>query len=1024
MKQFRKINTLTGWLVFAIASVVYLITAEPTTSFWDCGEYIATAYKLQVGHPPGAPLFQMLGRAFSLLALGDTTAVAYTVNAMSALSSGFTILFLFWSITHLARKIISPNDEFNTAGLITITGSGVVGALAYTFSDSFWFSAVEGEVYALSSFFTAFVFWAMLKWEESAGKPHSVRWIVLIAYMTGLSIGVHLLNLLAIPAISLIFYFRKYKPAPKGIIITLLTSVVLLGLIMNVIIPWIVKLAGLSELLFVNTFRLPFNTGTIFYFLVLGALIVWALHYTRSRGKVVWNTIVLAFTFILIGYSSFFMLIIRSNANTPINENQPDNAINLLSYLNREQYGDWPLLHGPWYNAPVVDREDGSPVYKKDLRSRKYIVVDRRKDYEPVYDPEFTTVFPRMWSNTDAAHAGNYKKWGKIKGTPVTITNRDGEKEVVYKPTFGENLRYFFDYQLNYMYFRYFMWNFAGKQNDNQGFGNDLNGNWISGIRWLDEMRLGPRSDLPESMQSKAHNRYYLLPLLLGLTGLFWHTNRNYRDALIVTLLFIMTGIAIVVYLNQVAYQPRERDYAYAASFYAFSIWIGLGVAAIVQMFRRFAAQKTIAFTVSAACLITVPGIMASENLDDHDRSGRYTARDMARNYLESCAPNAILFTMGDNDTFPLWYAQDVEGIRTDVRVVNLSLLASDWYISQMKRKVYNSPPVPFSLNYEQYKPGTRDVVYLTNDERIQGAVDLKELFGVIHQNPKALQIESTYGTLDYFPVKQFYITADSATVVNNGTVPPGDAPYITDTIVWSINEGAISKSSLMVLDLLAHNDWERPVYFSTTAGESAYLGLTDYFRLEGMAYRLVPVRKPSEDELSGHVNTSILYDRLMHTFSYGNMDDPGVYLDETNRRMIANLRNIFGRLAGELAEEGKNDEAIRVCDKCQELMPDESIRYNFYMLTIAEIYMQAGAPEKGEKLLSRLLDLYTQDMDFYLRFPRHKMQQLDFDMQQALAVINRVSMVASHYKLSELETRSASALERLYNNYLNVTGR
>jgi hypothetical protein len=1024
MNLFRRVNNITGWVVFAIASTVYLLTAEPTTSFWDCGEYIATAFKLQVGHPPGAPLFQMIGRFFSLFAFGNTANVAFMVNAMSALSSGFTILFLFWSITHLTRKLVSTEGTSMGGEIFTIIGSGLVGALAYTFSDSFWFSAVEGEVYAMSSFFTAFVFWAMLKWEDVAEQPHSIRWIVLIAFMVGLSIGVHLLNLLAIPAITLIFYFKKYKPTTKGIVYALIASVILIGLIMSLIVPWIVKLAGLFELFFVNTIGLPFNVGTIIYFILLITGIIWGLHYTRLKKKVLWNTIILSFAFILIGYSSFFMLIIRSNANTPINENQPSNAISLLSYLNREQYGDWPLLKGPYYNAPVVDREDGNPVYRRDDAAGKYVIIDAKKDMEPVYDPAFTTIFPRMWSSNERAHADAYKKWGNIKGTPITITNQDGESETVYRPTFRENLRFFFNYQLKYMYIRYFMWNFAGKQNDTQGFGNDLDGNWISGINWLDEMRLGPQDNLPESMESKGRNKFYLLPFLLGLVGAIWHTNRNYKDALVVAMLFIMTGLAIVVYLNQYAYQPRERDYAYAASFYAFSIWIGLGVAAIVHLLKKYLNVRTAGILTTAVCLAAVPGIMAAEGWDDHDRSDRYTAREMARNYLESCAPNAILFTMGDNDTFPLWYAQDVEGIRTDVRVVNLSLLGADWYIEQMKRKVYDSEPVPFSLTYNQFRSGTREVVYLSNDKRLKDPVDLKELFDIIHSNPQALQVNSSVGLVDYIPSNRFSISVDSAKVVSNGTVPPEDAPFIVDALTWTINRGLLTKSYLMVIDLLAHNNWERPVYFSTTAGESSYIGLNDYLRLEGMALRLVPVKKPSDQNTIGHINTGLLYDRLMNTFRFGNMEKPGVYLDETNRRMITNLRTNFGRLAEQLAAEGKNREAIAVCDRCLEFAPDQAVRFNFFILPIAETYLKAGATDKGNSLLERLFQLYAENLNYYFRFPGNRIAQFDYEMQQSLAVINQISKVADQNNNGKLAEKARTELEKQYERYVLVTGK
>jgi len=1024
MNLYRRINNITGWVIFALASTVYLLTAEPTTSFWDCGEYIATAFKLQVGHPPGAPLFQMIGRFFALFAFGNTANVAFMVNAMSAISSGFTILFLFWSITHLTKKLVKADNNTQLSDTLTIIGSGMVGALAYTFSDSFWFSASEGEVYAMSSFFTAFVFWAMLKWEDAADQPHSIRWIVLIAFMIGLSIGVHLLNLLAIPAITLIFYFKKYKPTTKGIITALIISVVMLGLIMSVIIPWIVKLAGLFELFFVNTIGLPFNIGTFIYFILLISGIVWRLHFTARKKKLVWNTALLAFTFILIGYSSFFMLIIRSNANPPINENQPDNAINLLSYLNREQYGDWPLLKGPYYNAPVVDRTDGNPVYKKDIASGRYIIIDAKKDMEPVYDPEFTTIFPRMWSGIEQAHADNYKKWANVKGTPVNSTNQDGEPETIFKPTFRENLRFFYTYQLQYMYIRYFMWNFAGKQNDSQGFGNDLDGNWISGINWLDEMRLGPQKNLPESMESKGRNRFFLLPLLLGIAGLIWHINRNSRDALVVVMLFIMTGIAIVVYLNQYAYQPRERDYAYAASFYAFAIWIGIGVAALISLLQKFLNRNVAAIAVTGLCLAAVPGIMASEGWDDHDRSDRYTAREMARNYLESCAPNAILFTMGDNDTFPLWYIQDVEGVRTDVRVVNLSLLNADWYIGQMKRKVYDSAPVPFSLNYDQFRSGTREVVYLAADKRLPDPVDLKELFDIIHAQPEALQVNSSIGLVDYIPTNRFSISVDSVAVVANGTVPPEDAAYIVDTLSWTINRGMLTKSYLMVLDLLAHNNWERPVYFSTTAGESSYIGLNDYLRLEGMALRLVPVKKPGNENSIGHINSGILYDRLMNTFAYGNMEKPGVYLDETNRRMVSNLRTNFGRLAEQLILEGKNKEATAVCDRCLEIIPDKSVKFDFFLLPFAEVYFKAGETSKGNRLLEQLFDLYSEDLNYYFSFNPKQIPQFDFEMQQALAILNRVSIVADENKNQKLAEKARTELENQYEKYVQFTGK
>jgi hypothetical protein len=631
MQNYAKLNTILGWVVFAVASIVYILTIEPTASFWDCGEYIATAYKLQVGHPPGAPLFQMIGRFFTLFAFGDTSNVARMINLMSAFSSSFTILFLFWSLTMLGKKLVLRSGDMDETKAWSVFGGAVVGSLAYTFSDSFWFSAVEGEVYAMSSFFTALVFWAILKWDEKANEAHNTRWLIFIAYLIGLSIGVHLLNLLAIPAIALIFYFRKYSTHSwKGIALTLVVSVALLGLIMNGIIPWIVSLAAYFELFFVNTIRLPFHSGTIVYFILLVGAITWGIHYSRKKSKLILNTALWAITFILIGYSSFFLLIIRSNANTPIDENNPEDAISLLSYLKREQYGDWPVFHGHYFNAPVVDRKDGSPTYRRDNEKRKYVVIDENKAIKPVYHPEFTTIFPRMWNNTESRYANDYKEWSDLKGERVTVRNEAGEEVTRNRPTFSENLRYFFRYQINHMYFRYFMWNFSGRQDDNQGLVDRKSGNWITGIRFLDHARLGPVLDVPDSLKTGAQNKFYMFPLLLGLIGLVYQMRKDRNNFFVVLLLFLMTGLAIVVYLNQHSPQPRERDYAYAASFYAFAIWIGLGVIGLIELLKKRLSHRTSVWMVSGITLLLVPGIMAAEGWDDHDRSNRYTALAMA----------------------------------------------------------------------------------------------------------------------------------------------------------------------------------------------------------------------------------------------------------------------------------------------------------------------------------------------------------------------------------------------------------
>lgn len=996
MQPFRLWNNILGWTVFAMATLVYLITAEPTVSFWDCGEYIATAYKLQVGHPPGAPFFQLMGRFFSLFALGEETRVALMVNTLSAVSSGFTILFLFWTISMLARKIVAPGKDPDKAERAIILGSALTGALAYTFSDSFWFSAVEGEVYAMSSFFTAVVFWAMLKWDETPDPSHALRWLILIAYLIGLSIGVHLLNLLAIPAISFIYYFKKYQPSLKGIVITLGVSFLLLALTLYGIIPWIVKLAGYSELLFVNGLGMPFDSGTIAYFLILSAAILYGLYWSAKHRKEALHAGVLAFVFLLIGYSSFFMLVIRSNADPPIDENNPEDAIGLLSYLNREQYGQYPIFKGPYYNAPVVDSKDGNPVYRKNRETGRYEIIDPRRGTHAVYDPRFVTLFPRMYS-TQGSHIQQYKNWGAVKGVPIEVTSQEGGTERLQKPTFRENLRFFFRYQLDHMYFRYFMWNFAGRQNDSQGFGGPLDGNWISGISWLDEARLGPQYDIPVALESKANNRFFMLPLLLGLLGFFFHINKRQQDAWVVALLFFMTGIAIVLYLNQYAFQPRERDYAYAASFYAFAIWIGLGVLALYQGLKKLFNGYTAALNAAVISIVFVPGVMAVEGWNDHDRSGRYTARDMAINYLESCAPHAILFTSGDNDTFPLWYAQEVEGIRTDVRVVNLSLLNTDWYIDQLRRKAYDSDPLPFSLQPHQYAQGSREIIYIVERENLTEHVNVAELFQILHTQPDRLRINTEYGPVDYLPARHYKVAVDRDKVIANGTVSLKDTALIEPWVEWSLQGSVIQKNQLMILDLLAHNNWERPVYFAVTSGEDAYAGLTDYFRLEGMAYRLVPVRNVQKtDDQIGYVDTERMYRNLMQSFRF-DMSNPAVFYNTDNVRMAMNMRNIYGRLANALVMEGNHEKAIQVSDQLMTRIPDRTIPYNFFVIPVAEAYYRAGAPEKGNEVLSTLL-LHTQEKLIYaFGFPSH----LNTDAmvtelkQESLAVAQEIRRIA-----------------------------
>ena len=994
MDRFRKFNLITGWGVFAVASLVFLLTVEPTASWWDCGEYIATAYKLQVGHPPGAPFFQLIGRMFSLLAFGNEANVAVMINIMSALSSSFTILFLFWTITHLARKIVARDGEMTTARMYAILGSGVVGALAFTFTDSFWFSAAEGEVYAMSSLFTAVVFWAILKWENVADKPHSERWIVLIAYLIGLSIGVHLLNLLAIPAIAFVVYFKKYKPTGKGMLVTGLVSIILLFIIMSIIIPGIVRLSGSFELFFVNSLGLPFNSGTIVYFLLLIALIVWGLKYTRARQKLIANTAILCFTFILIGYSSFFMLIIRSNADTPIDENSPEDAISLLSYLNREQYGDWPVLHGQYYNAPTIDSKDGRPVYIKDRKKGKYVITDERKGTIPVYDPRFTTIFPRMWSNQKPGHIELYKQYGKVRGIPLEVDKPDGSTEIRNKPRFSENLRFFFTYQLGHMYFRYFMWNFSGRQNDIESQGEIQHGNWLTGFKWFDEhiLGLGPRDNLPESMENPAKNKFYMLPFILGLIGFFYQLKKTKRDTLVVALLFVMTGLAIIVYLNQYPLQPRERDYAYAGSFYAFAIWIGLGVLAIWESLSKRLEGRLAAVLTTVVTLLLVPVIMASEGWNDHDRSGKYAARDFAKNYLNSCEPNAILITNGDNDTFPLWYAQEVEGIRTDVRVVNYMLSSGYWYIHQLMKKAYDSDPLPFTLTYDQYQNGVNNAVVFYNTN-IREHVELEDVIDFIANEDDRTKLSLTTGEkINFSPTKKFRLTVDSAAVMKAGLVPEEQVDKMVKEIEWEVRQNYLYKNDLMFLDFIATNNWERPVYFANPNSISKVFDVTRFCHLEGFVYKFMPVQAKNYISGVGGINADKSYDLLMDEFQWGNLNDPDVYVDRESYRNSIIPKQNFMRVAEALVQQGKKDSAVALLDRCMEVFPHEKITFDMYMTPFVDIYYKAGAVEKGNAVARTIFEVYTQNLDYYSRLNNRTLSLYEEDLQDALGVLQSLA--------------------------------
>ena len=1053
MRNYKLINNVLGWIVFAIASTVYLLTIEPTASFWDCGEFISSAFKLEVGHPPGAPFFMLTANLFTQFA-SDPTKVAVMVNSMSALFSGLTILFLFWSITHMARKIIvDEGAEVSLGQLITIMGSGLVGALAYTFSDTFWFSAVEGEVYAYSSLFTAVVFWLILKWEEAADKPHADRWIVLIAYLMGLSIGVHLLNLLCIPAIVLVYYYKKAAhPTLKGTLIALLVSFAIIGLMMFGVVQGLVEVCGYFELLFVNVFGMPYNSGVYAFAFVLAGVLAWAIwetmreevHPVRMRiafilsvillgipfigsGYVIavvltvaltaflfvkkdvniklLNTILVSLLVIVVGYSSYALTLIRATADTPMNQNTPQDIFTLRNYLAREQYGKTPLFYGQTY-VSEVKRENkngtcvpvskqGEPTWSRIIKSDKnekdrYYISKYETQYE--YVDELNMLFPRMYSSS-GAHVEAYKEWAQVKGTPVKFS-RCGEMTTVMKPTFAENLRYFFSYQLNFMYWRYFMWNFSGRQNDIQGHGEVSNGNWITGIPFIDEALVGPQEDMPlDIADNKGHNVYYMLPLLLGILGLLYQGYAGHKGVQgfwITFFLFFMTGIAIVLYLNQTPYQPRERDYAYAGSFYAFCIWIGFGVAALAKGLRQYAKLSPVAAgSVATLLSLFVPIQMGAQNWDDHDRSGRYVCRDFGSNYLQSCEPNAIIFTNGDNDTFPLWYAQEVEGIRTDVRVCNTSYLQTDWYINQMKKQAYESAPLPISWQPEDYVMGTRDAAYVF--PLTDKPIELKTALDFVRSNdPKFKKIPGISQELDYVPTQTLVYPVDSAAVVANGALDLDYQPNMLPQLTIDLKgKEYLGKQELIILDMLQTNNWERPIYYAITVSPDQFVNLDKYFQQTGMAYQIVPLEAKGKVQA---INTERMYDNVMHKFRWGGVNTPGVYIDENVMRMCKSYRiALFSKLAAALIAEQKMDKAEEVLDKGMEVLPPVNIPLDYSALSMGELYYQLGKDEKAEAIFTGIADNAMRNINWYFRLRPGQLASVESDLGHNLAVVQEV---------------------------------
>ncbi len=1124
MKQFRLVDNVLGWLAFMIAAFVYCSTIEPTASFWDCPEFITTGYRLEVGHPPGAPFFMLTANLFSQFT-SDPTQVAKMVNIMSALLSATCILFLFWSITHLVRRLLVDRfEDITLAKLIAIEGSGLVGALIYTFSDTFWFSAVEGEVYAYSSAFTAVVFWLILKWEDHADEPHSDRWLVLIMYMTGLSIGVHLLNLLCLPAIGLVYYYRKFPDANlKGSLIALGLSVVILAAVLYGVVPGIITVGGWFELFFVNTLGMPFNTGEIVYIILLVACVIWAVYETQTQKHsltvqniafliavgmlgipfygygwsafiigiivlaVLWfvlklskdklplitarakNTALLCMLMLMIGYSTYALIVIRSSANPPMDQNSPEDIFTLGDYLGRDQYGQRPLFYGQAYTSQVALEVEGNickpvmskgkPVYQRKEKASaeekdSYFVVRTKDEYKYAQN----MLFPRMY---DAAHAGAYEAWmGGVSGTEVPY-DRCGEPMMIKVPNQFENIRFFLSYQCNFMYWRYFMWNFAGRQNDIQGNGELEHGNWITGIPFIDNARLGDQSQLPDELkENKGHNVFYCLPLILGLLGLFWqawYTRKRkltvngsektiddpigIRQFWVVFFLFFMTGLAIVIYLNQTPMQPRERDYAYAGSFYAFAIWCGMGVAAIIDWLNRKMKKESlvIAGIIALACLV-VPIQMASQTWDDHDRSDRYCCRDFGQNYLMTLQEkgNPIIFTNGDNDTFPLWYNQDTEGVRTDARVCNLSYLQTDWYIDQMVRPAYDSPSLPITWNRLEYCAGTNE--YVQVDPSLKSQVlelysespeEARKQFGdepFELKNVLKYWVRSKIKDFHVIPTDTVFVTIDKEAVRRSGMMMASDS--IPDKMVISLKgKSALYKGDLMMLELIANANWERPIYVATTVGQENYMNLGEHFVQEGLANRITPFRTHFTDERGNLVpmpgttdfDTEKVYDNVMNKYKYGNVCQKGIYLDETVTRMCYTHRRLLSTLAISLINENKMDKAKAVLDKCEKELPAYNVPHDYGCgsLDIARAYILTGQKQKGQLIVDQLWKKSQQYLQWYCSLDNSRFVSSQRDCMINIYVMNQLVDIQSDIdeKKGEQKSQQLDGIIQLYHS-------
>ncbi|BDD10488.1 membrane protein [Fulvitalea axinellae] len=960
MFNYRKANNITGWIVFAISTLVYWLTVEPTASFWDCGEFIACSYKLEVPHPPGAPFYLLLGRMFSLLAGGDTSMVAYWINILSVLAGGFTVLFLFWTITMLGRKLLSATDteKIDQATGLKLLGAGIVGSLAYSFTDTAWFSAVEAEVYSMSSFFTALVVWAMLKWDLIDDESTGNRWLIFIAYMIGLSIGVHLLNLVTFPALGLIYYFKKYKETTlQGIIVTLLISVVIVLFINDLIIPGLPSLAGSIEIFFVNSLGMPFGSGIIFFVLIFLGGLIFSIYFSQKKAMATLNMFLLGFAFILIGYSSYTIIPIRSAYNPPIDENNPENIISFVSYLKREQYGSRPLLFGPYYDAKLTGTEKGAKVYER--RGDRYEVVDRKLTYK--YDESRQTIFPRIYSSNPPSHIEAYQN---------ALGLAPGEQ-----PNFADNLSFFFSDQIGRMYMRYFLWNFSGRESDEKGAG------WTSPVDAFKE--------LPDSIKNNAgHNNYLMIPLIIGLIGFFFNLNKNPKVFGAVGLLFVMLGVALVVYLNMPPVEPRERDYIFVGSFYAFCIWIGFGVLSISRWLSQVGPKGATAAVMATVIGLSAPTMLLAENWNDHDRSDRYFSVDTAKNFLDSCAPNAIIFTGGDNDTFPLWYVQEVEGYRTDVRVIVLSYFNTDWYVHQMMRSQYDSEALPFSFTADDVRQGgVLDYAYYQKNDRINGAIDAKRYLQLLKKKSPALIAQTQDGQLATVPSKSMYYDIDSAKVDALGIVPENLKHLMVDKMVWTMKTNVLEKNALMVIDLITNNNWERPIYFNHTSKSGIGIDLNPYLVQEGNAFRLLPVKNPNPR--ADFVSTEVMYKNFMGgKFHHTGLQDSTVYYNKDYRDFVTNSRANFNTLAEALIYENQEEKAKEVLNRSLEWMPTNVIPADYTASQTIAMLLLLNEADKALPLIHQV----TKNSDQMLTYYAKQGTAINRDIQVNLYLLNNMA--------------------------------